>query len=161
MENPLVAIVVLVFIAICLGWAFRQRIATQIKVGFADFASIAKALDETGRDGSFAAFVFDPKGSDTKDSLNIQFSKEDGVVGFDWVLLCDINIRDRDKLEALALAKGVSLEFRTMNDVDYLRTESEGFAEFPAEILVRLYGCEESQKVTMIQEGFEWNPDSV
>jgi hypothetical protein len=118
-------------------------------------------LQTTGSDGAFAAFVLNPEKRGASNTLNLQFSKEGGVVGFDWVLLADLNIHDRGRVEKFSRSKGIALETRSMNGVDYLRTEADGFVDFLAAIVTEMYGCGDDTKIILIQDGFEWDANAA
>ena len=161
MDTSIFTFVGVAILVIFLIWLTRQRFSTEKRVGVSDFASIARALQTTGSDGAFAAFVLNPPTSGSKSALNLQLSKEGGVVGFDWVLLADLNIHDKDRVEEFSRSKGIALEARSMNGVDYLRTEADGFVDFLGEIITEMYGCEDDTKIILIQDGFEWEANAA
>lgn len=156
MDTSVFTFVGVAIFVIFLIWLKRQRFSTEKRVRVSDFSSIAQALQTTGSDGAFAAFVLNPEKQGARNTLNLQFSKEGGIVGFDWVLLADLNIRDKERVEEFSRSKGMALEAQSVNGVDYLRTEADGYVDLLAAIVTEMYGCGDDTKIVLIQEGFEW-----
>ncbi|GAB4122337.1 MAG: hypothetical protein Tsb0027_19320 [Wenzhouxiangellaceae bacterium] len=161
MDTSVFTFVGVAIFAIILIWLTRQRFSIEKLVGVHDFASIARALQTTGSDGAFAAFVLNPEKRGARNTLNLQLSKEGGVVGFDWVLLADLNIHDKDRVEEFSRSRGIAFEARCMNGVDYLRTEADGYVDLLAAIITEMYGCGDDTKIILIQDGFEWEANAA
>jgi hypothetical protein len=154
MKWLLVGIVVAVAAIIVL----RLRVPAAEKSGMskatlADLPAMVALLDSVRTEGSFLAL-----GADSVPGLNVQFSFEDGSVGFDWVLLAPINIEQREKAESYAASRGQKLVEHSMNDVAYLRTTAGDLAALCHGILHELYGVRTNEELWVAVGGVEWPP---
>jgi hypothetical protein len=94
------------------------------EVEVTDIPEVFSRLQSSNNYPAFAVFIFAPPDRPASaDSINIQFSMEDGNPGFDWVLLSPTNIEDRDRFVAFAESKGYDAREMEMNNVRYLRVE--------------------------------------
>ena len=157
MKNPLL-IAVVVVAAVVLAIAFlRTRVVKPVRVTVADFPRILAAVSASTRTPTFAAFVFTtPDQADPKDSVNLQFSLENGRAGFDWVLLGPRNIKDKDSFVEYLRRRGYSYSERKMNGVAYLRVEDGDLAQLGSDVYARLNARPRDEPLDMIVEGFEW-----
>ena len=134
------------------------------KIGFAnestvrvsDVPRVFAQLRATGSEGSFAVFMPTPEQSDSDESVNIQFSVENGTVGLDWVLISPVNIRDQEKFEEIA--RKARFHYREMegNGVRYLRTEDRKSDDLCIKLLSEIYGLTDQDTVALLVESFEW-----
>jgi hypothetical protein len=97
-----------------------------------------------------------PDFSKRDDTLNIQFSIEDGEIGLDWCLLAQTNIRDREKFDRFAASLGYSSRFKVMNDVEYLRIEEGDLPSLCTKVIREMYGQAPDATLDMVVEGFKW-----
>jgi hypothetical protein len=118
--------------------------------------AVYESLRTTGGDGSFAALMPSTAPGKRKEPVNLQFSIEDGRIGFDWVLLAPTNIADRTNFEALAESLRFKLTEVTANNVKYLRTTDSRSVELCTKVLSDLYSVPETARIDLIAEGFEW-----
>jgi hypothetical protein len=90
---------------------FKQGgIVAQIDtVSLAEIPRVYEALQSTGEDGSWAGLI-PPKSDSDDEHLNVQFSIENGAIGFDWFLVSSINIHSMIRVNC-----GVSLRPCTSN----------------------------------------------
>ena len=100
--------------------------------------------------------MFVPPGSSDGEAINLQYSIDGGVLGFDWVLIGPRNIADKAKVNEIASKLGYRLEEREMNKVHYLRVTGGGISELGARIIEDLYKLDPNAKLEMITEGFKW-----
>ena len=121
-----------------------------------DNLSVVAELKAGEGDPRFAVFMFVSKVAKDNEYTNLQYSIENGVIGLDWVLLGDRNIRDMEKVKAFASRNGHIFNDRVMNDVEYLRVEGEGLAELGIKLLIEGYQIGPDDKVKLYAEGFEW-----
>lgn len=128
-------------------------------VRLADVPRVLELLSATHRDGAFAVFLFGEAGQPParKDALNFQFSIENGRVGFDWVLLSELNVAARDRVTAFFERRRSPLAMNTMNDVNQLRTETGDLVALSRDLLRSVFGVTEGQNMELIAEGFTWS----
>lgn len=154
---------------ICIGlliWYARGRKAgpdplaavAGAQVAASDIPAILAQLEASGNEGNFIVFMFAPQDGAPGDGINLQYSIEQGVVGFDWVLIGPRNVADRDRIAEIATVLGFQLQEREMNQVRYLRVTGRGIADLGIAIIQDFYRIDPTAKVRMITEGFEWDP---
>jgi len=109
-------------------------------------------LEFLGKESTFAAFVFFPENetSDPDEALNIQFSVEDGHIGFDWLLVGEQNIKDRSNYEQFAKALGYAVVSKKENGVKYLRTMKGDLPGLCQRVLFTLYGKRADSKIGLV-----------
>ena len=74
----------------------KMRKISEVRI--TDIPAIFDKLQATKKDSNFAQFDFYVPMSNLKEEMvTVQFSIEDGRIGFDWILLCEQNVRDRGK----------------------------------------------------------------
>jgi len=155
--------------AVCLGlgiWFVRSRSAgaglpgpaAGNRVAASDIPAILAQLEVSGKEGDFTVFMFDPHDGAAGDGINLQYSIEQGVVGFDWVLIGPRNVADKTRIAEIATILGFQVQEREMNQVRYLRVTGHGIADLGIAIIQDFYRLDPATRVRMIAEGFEWNP---
>lgn len=158
MKKAILIISIAVVVVILLRLAKKRFVAAEAKVNISDIDAIFAKLDAVQKDGSFAAFVFPPQGSlSADDSVNIQFSREGGRLGFDWVLLAPANLREQNRFSDFAAAKGYKAVEREMNGVKYLRVE--GPKDLPSlcrAVILEMFRMPSDAPIQLIPEGFTW-----
>jgi hypothetical protein len=88
--------------------------------------------------------------------LNIQFSIENGRVGFDWCLIAPQNVRDESCFIEFANARGYRVNRKHANKVVYLRIEDGDLARLCQDVITRMYSLPETAIIDLIVEGFSW-----
>jgi hypothetical protein len=136
----------------------RSRIAPTYSVSANEIPEVIRQLQRSAADGHFAVIMFTPPGSSDHEAINVQYSIEGGVVGFDWVLINPRNVADKAKVIVIATKLGYRLEEREMNRVHYLRMTGNGISELGTRIIQDVYGIDPKKKLEMITEGFKWQP---
>lgn len=121
----------------------------------AQIPSIVSKLQQTGRDGSFVVFIFSIPGNHDETLPNLQYSIENGQLGFDWVLVAPQNIQDETLVTDFVKRLGYTLSKREINDVPYLRIEGESVEDLGLKILRDLYQLPADTKLQLIVEGFD------
>ena len=121
-----------------------------------DIPRIYTSLKHSGSDGSFAAIMPTKRTKKSEDVVNLQFSIEDGSIGFDWVLISEVNIEDRGRFEALAKSRRFDVRESMMNGVQYLRTTDRNAANLCQMVLSDLYSLSADAELDLIVEGFSW-----
>lgn len=138
----------------------RSRIAPTYSVAANEIPAVISQLQRSGKDGNFAVLMFVPPGSSDGEPINLQYSIDGGVLGFDWVLISPRNIADKAKVNEIASKLGYRLEEHEMNKVRYLRVTGGGISELGARIIEDLYKLDPNAKLEMITEGFKWQRSS-
>jgi hypothetical protein len=119
--------IVAVLLASCGSPSEAPFVVDAYTVAIDDILPIAYQLAEEGNEGSFVVFFFSPSGNlERENGLNIQFSIEQGIFGFDWVLTSPDNVEGKGDFQAFAESRGYIVESRAGNGVEYLRVEEGG-----------------------------------
>jgi hypothetical protein len=120
----------------------------------AQIPAIVERLRRRGTAESFVVFRFSPRGGAFSDqnTAELQFSKEGGRVGLDWVLRAPRNIADQARVAELARSLGHTMHHAEMNDVRYLRVEDGDIAALGMRIAKDFYGLHDGSKVDLIAE---------
>lgn len=135
----------------------KSRMVPSIHVTVADIPRVLAKVSTAKRTPAFAAIVFTtPDRPNPTDAVNLQFSLENGRVGFDWVLLGQRNIEDKATFVGFVTRRGYSFTERTENGVTSLRIEDGDLAELCADVVTGLYARPRSEPLDLIVEGFEW-----
>ena len=116
--------------------------------------SIVSRLKQTGRDGSFVVFMFSVPGDHDEPLPNLQYSIENGQLGFDWVLAAPRNIKDEARLTQFMKGVGYTVSKHEMNAVSYLRVEGKDLENLGIKILRDYYQLAPEAKLELITEGF-------
>lgn len=133
------------------------RLVKEGEIRTSDFPALAKALSSGSQEVRYAALIFSASDRPSEqDVLNLQFSVENGKVGFDWVLLAPRNIEDQAKFRAFAREHGVEPVGRTVNGVSYLRVEDTDVAEFASLIVTEMYRRPPDEPLGLVFQGFDW-----
>lgn len=143
--------------AVILFFLVKSRVVISPKVKTVDIPAIFEKLKATGKDANFAVFCFRAPGSTLADNVvNVQFSIESGRIGFDWVLICDQNIQDKDKFVQLAERLGHKVVACEGNGVKYLRVEDGDLPKLCAAAIHDLYSVPSDAELELVPEGFTW-----
>lgn len=125
------------------------------KISVNDVPAIFTQLKDKGRDSSYSTFVFFPRNPNEESHVEIQFSIENGTIGFDWVLLGDIKSRDTKRFTELTNKYGYSFTEMTGNGVEYLRVEDGDLVNLCRRVMVEMYGVKPSSFMELIAARFE------
>ncbi|HLA11140.1 MAG TPA: hypothetical protein VJ023_11165 [Pyrinomonadaceae bacterium] len=117
--------------------------------------SIVSRLQRTGHHGSFVVFMFSVPGNHDETLPNLQYSIENGRVGFDWVLIAPQNIKDESAVADFIKRLGFTLSKREMNSVCYLRVEGIGVEDLGLKVLRDFYHLPTDAELELIVEGFD------
>jgi len=117
--------------------------------------SIISKLQRTGHDGSFVVFMFSIPGNHDEILPDLQYSIENGRLGFDWVLMAPQNVRDENSVTDFIKRLGYTSSKQEMNDVRYLRVEGKGIEDLGLKILHDFYHLADDVKLELIVEGFD------
>ena len=155
---------VLVAIVATILLILRARGADEVRVSVSQMPRVVSQLKASGRDSSFAVFLFMPKGRPANDSdepVNLQYSIENERLGLDWVLLAPPNIADQDKIGAFMRDRGFAANMREMNKVRYMRVEDGDIVDLGVKIAPDFYDLKPTDEIDLIVESFTWKPDGM
>jgi len=134
----------------------EQQHASTTRVRIRDIRRVFQRLSASGTDGTFAMFSFAVSGplKAKPDDLCVQFSIENARPGLDWVLEDPRNFAAKDRVMAFFAKRGSPLTQRTMNDVDYLRTEQGDLVALCRDLLTEVFGVSNQQDMDLTVDGF-------
>lgn len=125
-------------------------------IKFNEIERVVEQLTKTGgNDGSYAILAFFPGDPNEPSHVELQFSLENGTIGFDWVLLGDIKLRDKDKFLHIANTLGHTISSKTENGVSYLRVEDGDFIELCRKLMRDIYGASKNTQIELVAARFE------
>ena len=147
-----------VFVVMVLAGGLLLRRGNEARISVEDIPAVFGKVNVAGKDGVFAMFCFRVADETVKDSaVNVQFSVEGGHAGFDWVLICEVNRRDREKFMALAQRLGhLVRKHKARNGCEYLRAEDGDLAALCRASILELYELPESAELDLVWQGFDW-----
>jgi len=112
------------------------------------YHDISKQAVET----SFSVFVIPRQ---NKESIEIQFSVENGITGLDWILESEANKEERSKIKQYFSSKGFNFHEKEMNNWRYLRIEEGDIVKLCTDLIRDLYGSED---IILKYGGFNFRP---
>lgn len=121
-----------------------------------DIDSIFNSISKVRQDGAFVVFMPNQPRNGERDVLNVQFSIENGKVGFDWVLISPINISEKNRFTDICQSHSVSPVEREENGCKFLRVESGDLVALCKESIATLYPDLHGRSLDLVVEGFEW-----
>ncbi|HEY2082987.1 MAG TPA: hypothetical protein VGI88_09400 [Verrucomicrobiae bacterium] len=137
---------------------FGARPKKRDEASAGDIPKVISQLQQSAQDGNFVVFFFVPPDSKDSEPVNLQYSIEGGVVGFDWVLIGPRNVADKMRVTDYALSRGYRLEERNENGCRFLRMTGNGISELGAGIIHEVYKIDRDTKLELMPQGFEWQP---
>jgi hypothetical protein len=150
-------LLILFVVMVLLGGLFLRR-GNQARVKLSEIPIVFAKVKEVGKDATFAQFCFAIENDSAQDkAVNVEFTIEGGLIGFNWILICEVNRRDREKFMALARRQGHAItEHKADNGCEYLRAEDGDLIGLCRASFCELYGLPESAEVELVWEGFDW-----
>lgn len=119
--------------------------------------AVVKQLRHSGKEGAWAVFMFRTTrlSDETSDNvLNLQYSVEKGIIGFDWVLIGPRNCADIGALTDFIHLRDHKVETRNMNGVTYLRVEDGDIIKLGLDIISGFYCVASDYAMGLLAEGF-------
>jgi len=126
----------------------------------ADIARVFESLKSTGVDDAFMVLTPLSAAGVPDRPFNLQFSKVNHTVGFDWVLEDPTNVKHRSRFESLAKSRRHTLREITRNGVTYVRITNGDLVGLCVEILRRMYFVRDKDLIELFAEDFECPPGS-
>src|SRR6202042_54389 len=103
-----------------------------------DIPKILTLLSASSRTPAFAVLIFNTADRpNSSDALNLQFSMENGRIGFDWVLMAPRNIEDKEALGQYIKGRGYTYAEETLNKVSYLRVEKGDLGQLADDVITK------------------------
>lgn len=143
--NILIIIVVLLAAGLAVWKLLRARhkgIQT-ITIPVCDIGKVYRQISTQAVETSFAVFVIAPPQWNAEDTVEVQFSVEEGVTGLDWILMSEPNQREKPRVIQYALCKGAKWQECEMNKWFYLRIEKGDLVELCTSLIRDLYEVED------------------
>lgn len=141
------AIVTLVLLAGVAIYLLRQSRANQgirrKRISVSDIGEVYRQISAQGIETSFAVFVIEADEHSQHDTVEIQYSVENGKTGLDWILMSPANIEEKAKVMKYAESRGVQWQEKEMNDWVYLRIEEGDLVDLCTSLIGDLYGAGE------------------
>jgi hypothetical protein len=116
-----------------------------------------EALNKIKNDGAFVVFIPGPPRVGESDVLNIQFSRENGTIGLDWVLLSPVNLKEKETFLEICKRHNVAVKELGENDCKYLRIEDGDIVVLCKEAITSLYPDLQGKCLDLVVEGLEWS----
>jgi hypothetical protein len=135
-----------------------SRVAPSGKVRLADLPALFNKTKTAEKDPSYGMLAFVPPGGrSTDDAINLQFSRANGRVGFDWSLLPVRNVRDKEKFISFTESRGQHpVPMEASNGFQYLRVEDGDIVGLMDSILREFYGITPKTPMDLVYDGFKW-----
>jgi hypothetical protein len=154
--NTLIVIAAAAVACVLLVLFIRSRIAPSHRASANEIPAVLEQLQRGEGDPRFAVFMFVPADSKDGEPVNLQYSVEKGVVGFDWVLRSPRNIADRVAITEFAKPLGYVLaEDEKSGD---LRVEGAWVAQLGIRLIRDFYRIDADARLDLMVEGFDWPP---
>jgi len=139
----------------------RRRITTPT-ARIEEIPAIVNSLDRHSREGTFVMFILPLADNSKNDFVSVQFSFEDGTVGFDWLLNNGVGNEERVSFEELAKEKGWSLEQKEGGGFHYLRVQGRSpteIAQIGSETITSLYQVDTNQQLEVNTNASNWRKE--
>jgi len=104
-----------------------------------DVGNVFRRISAHGVETSFAVFEIQSGKNSEGDTVEIQYSVEDGKTGLDWILMSPANIAEKQRVIQYAASKGFEWQEREMNDWLYLRIEEGDLVGICRSLIEDLY----------------------
>jgi hypothetical protein len=124
------------------------------EVSIDDIGEVVQQLERTGSNSSYAIFAFFVSDRNEEPHFELQFSIEDGVMGFDWTLLGDIKERDAQRFTEYARQLGHEPKLHEMNGVRYVRVDDGDLVGLCRSVMVSFYGVDSDTWVELVAKRF-------
>ena len=135
----------------------KRSILFEFTVQPSQLPAVVEQLRQKGKEASWAVFMFYTPNlsAETDDNCpNLQFSIQDGTLGFDWVLLGPRNIADEVRIAEFIASKGHTVTEMGINDVEYLRVEDGDICELGLSIIEEFYKMPRDADIGILVSGF-------
>lgn len=155
---------VLAFIGIAiLVWVFaklaRTRVAPTARVTVAQIGSVFESLSAATAEPAFVVISFNtPERPRASESVDVQFYKENGSIGFDWPLEAERNVQDEERFLSFARTAGYQPRLLETNGVRHHRVQEGDLLRLCMRVITELYGRPPDTQIELIMEGFELKP---
>jgi hypothetical protein len=124
-----------------------------------DIPAIVSSLAKHGEDERWVMFVLPQSGNSDEDCITVQFSVDQGEVGFDWLLDNGLGHAHRSKFEELARRRGWPVTECDSDGFHYLRVQGLTpleIGQVGKEVLTALYNIYPNQQLEIEQDAEDW-----
>lgn len=146
-----ITILIVALVAVSLLWFFVRN--GQSSATTADLPLLVRKVRNAERDGAFVVLLVPGTARSDGNFANLQYSRENGIAGLDWVLLAQRNIEDQERVRGIVGSMGGAMTELEMNGVRYLRVTGVDLAETGERILSEIYGVTAGTRMALIAEG--------
>ena len=96
----LIIIVVLLVAGLAVWKLLRSRNkGVRVKtISVSDIGEVYRQIATQHQEASFAVFIIAPPYRGAQDTVEVQFSVEEGVTGLDWILMSESNKREKQRV---------------------------------------------------------------
>lgn len=144
-------------IAVLVIFVLTRR-APSFKVRLANVPALFAKTQSAEKEPSYAMLCFGlPDAKPADGAVNLQFSRENGRMGFDWSLATPGGQRDKDKFIAFAESRGhhpVAME--APNGFKYVRVEDGDLTGLMDAVLREFYAVTPDTEMDVVYDGFTW-----
>lgn len=146
-----IAILVAVFAKLA-----RTRVQPTARTTVAQIGSVFESLSAAPTEPAFVVISFNtPDRPRANESVDVQFFKENGRVGFDWALEAARNQQDEELFLSFARNAGFEPRLLETNGVRHHRVDEGDILSLCMSVVTELYGRPPDTEIELIIEGFE------
>ena len=142
--RTLIVAFLLAGLAMYLFWNTRKEKGIRRKtIAVADVGKVFHEISAQAVETSFAVFTIQTGEESEDETVEIQYSVENGKTGLDWILMSPANIDEKQKVVQYAASRGVVWQEKEMNDWQYLRIEDGDLIGLCTSLIEDLYRVEQ------------------
>jgi len=144
----------LTFIFLLCLYLYRRKYREDLScsISLDELREVYHDISEQAVETSYSVFVI-PRPN--KESIEIQFSVENGITGLDWILESESNKEERPEIERYFTSKGFNFHEREMNNWHYIRIEEGDIVKLCSDLIWDLY---DSEEIILKYGGFNFRP---
>lgn len=144
MHTLVASVLLLAGIVMYILWRRRKDQGVRRKaIAVADVGEVYRQISAQGVETSFAVFAIQSTDANEDETVEIQYSVEDGKTGLDWILMSPANIEEKPRVVQYAASKGFEWQEKKMNDWLYLRIDEGDLIELCTSLIKELYQVEQ------------------
>lgn len=134
----------------------RTREQPAARVTVAQIGHVFASLSAATAEPAFVVISFNtPDRPRANESVDVQFFKERGRVGFDWPLEAASNVQDEERFLSFARNAGFQPRLLETNGVRYHRVDEGDILRLCMSLIMELYARPPDTEIELIVEGFE------
>ena len=136
------------------AWSAKKYTTTPSQIPF-----VVEQLRAKGKKISYVIFDFEAQADfigQSDNTVNLQYALQDGVVGLEWVLICQRNIADKKRIIKFITQLGYNVTEHELNDVHYLRVVNGDIVNLGMRIVTEFYQLDSNAEVDLFVNGFNY-----